>query len=113
MLEKAFSIDTVAPPSWELQIGHSLLLLRRFDEALTRFNQAVERAPKMGTTYVFLACAYVGLDRLDDASDTIKTALEITPQYTVKEASRIWPWRIEEDRNLILDSLRKAGLPEE
>ncbi len=50
--------------------------------------------------------------RLDDARGAIKTVLEITPQYSLKEVARIWPWRIDEDRNLILDSLRKAGLPE-
>ncbi len=113
MIEKAFSIDTFAPLAvWEFQVGCSHLLLRQYDQAIARFNRAVERVSTIAPTYLFLACAYVGLDRLDDASDAIKTALEIIPQYTVKEVARIWPWRIDEDRNLILDSLRKAGLPE-
>ncbi len=45
MLEKAFSIDTIAPPNWELQMGLSHLLLRQYDEALARFKRSVERIP--------------------------------------------------------------------
>ena len=88
------------------------MLLRQYDEALTRFNQAVERVPKFINTYVFMACAYVELDRLDDAKEIIKTALGISPQYTVKDVARIFAYRIDDDRNRLLGALRKAGLPE-
>ena len=112
MLEKARGIDTMAPPAWEYQVGHSHLLLRQYDEAIARFNRAVERAPMITPAYVFLARAYVELDRLDDANKAIKTVLKNTPQYTLKVAARRYPYRIDEDRNRFLDSLRKAGLPE-
>jgi TolB-like protein/Tfp pilus assembly protein PilF len=38
--------------------------------------------------------------------------LEFNPHYTVKEVAKRFPWRIDEHRNRILDSLRKAGVPE-
>ena len=112
MLEKAFSLDTFVSPVWEFQLGHSHFLLRQYDEALAKFHGVVELAPKFFGPYVLLACAYVELDRLDDADDAIKTLLGIIPHYTVKEAARIWPWRIDEVRERFLDGLRKAGLPE-
>ena len=112
MIETAFSIDTIAPPAWDFQMGHSHLLLRQYDQALAKLHRTVERAPMLGVGHLYLACAYVNLERLDDARDAIKTALEITPRYSLKEVARIWPWRIDEVRNRILDSLRKAGLPE-
>jgi len=62
--------------------------------------------------HLFLACTYVEVDRLHDARDAIEAALEITPQYTLKEAARIFPYRIDEVRERFLDNLRKAGLPE-
>jgi tetratricopeptide (TPR) repeat protein len=111
-MEKAFSIDTVVPPSWEYQVGCSRLLLRQYDVAIVRFNRAIERAPKFAPAYLFLACAYVELDQLDDANDAIKKALEISPQLTVNEFARILPIRIDEDNNRIFNGLRKAGLPE-
>ena len=112
MSEKAFSIETFTPPNWEFYAGHSYLLLRQYDEALTRLNSMVKRAPKFTPAHVRLAWAHVELNRLDDAREIIKTALEITPHYTLKEVARIFPYRVHEDRNRILDSLRKAGLPE-
>ncbi len=112
MLEKAISLDTFAPPTWEWNMGHSHLLLRQYDEAASRFLKTIERSPKFVHAFILLACAYVELDRLDDARGAIKTALEITPQYTLKEATRIFPYRIDEVRNHFLDSLRKAGMPE-
>ena len=74
--------------------------------------RAVERVPKFTNTYVFMACAYVELDRLDDARDTIKALLEVAPQYTLKDLARLYAYRVDEVRNRFLDSLRKAGLPE-
>jgi len=112
MLEKALSIDTIAPPNWEFHVGHSHFLLRHYDQALARLNRTVERIPKFTPAYVLLACTYAELDRLDDARGAIKTVLGLTPQYTVKEFARIYPFRIDEIRNRFLDGLRKAGLPE-
>ena len=112
MLEKAFSLETFVPPNWEYQAGHSHLLLRQYDQALAGFNRAIERAPKYTPAVLALAWAYVELDRLDDARKTIKTALEITPQFTVKELAKVFAYRIDEFRNRYLDSLRKAGVPE-
>ena len=112
MIEKALSLDTNSPPIWEYYAGHSHLLLRQYDQALTRFNRVVERIPKFTGAYLRLAFAYIEMDRTGDAIDVIKTVLEITPRYTVKEVARRFPYRIDEVRDRFLDNLRKAGLPE-
>ncbi len=115
MMEKAFSIETVVPPNWEFQMGHSHLLLRQYDEAFARFNRAIERAPKFYAAYLYLAWAYVELDRPDDAKTAIKAVLEIIPLYTLKEVARrhAYSYRLDEVRDRFLDSLREAGLPED
>ena len=114
MLDKAFSIDTMVPPSWEFQVGFSHLLLRQYDEAVSRFLIVIERSPKFKPAYVYLACAYVELDRLDDARGAIKTALETTTKFNLKNVARFFSvLRLDEVRNRFLDSLRKAGLPEQ
>ena len=112
MIEKAFSIDTVVPPNWEYQLGLSHLLLRQYDNAIAGFNRAIERAPKFIPAQFMLACAYVELNRLDDARNAIKTLSEVAPQLTVKEFARILPVRIDEVSNHIFDTLRTAGMAE-
>jgi adenylate cyclase len=42
MAKKAFSIEMIVPPNWEYQMGLSHLLLGQYDEAIARFNRAVE-----------------------------------------------------------------------
>jgi tetratricopeptide (TPR) repeat protein len=112
MLEKAFSLDTIALPNWEFQVGISHLLLGQYDDALARLNRMVERVPKFTPAYIHLAWAYPELDRLDDARNAIGKVLEITPEYTVKVADRIYPYHDDEVRDRVLDAMRNAGLPE-
>jgi adenylate cyclase len=112
MVEKAFSLDTFHPPNWEMYAGISHLLMRHYDKAVARFSRSIEQSPIYVHSHECLAWAYVELDRLDDARDSIKTVLEIKPNFTVQEAARIMPYRRDEDRNRALDALRKAGLPE-
>ena len=112
MMEKAFSIDTVVPPNWEYHVGLSRLILRQYDEAESRFLKTIERAPKYTPGYLLLAVTYAELDRLDDARDAMKTALEISPRHTVKAVAKNYPYRVDEVRDRILDGMRKAGMPE-
>ena len=109
MQERAFSIDTFAPPNWEYQMGLAHYLLREYDAAIARFNRAV---PKFSTAYAYLACAYAELDRPDDAGGAIAKLLEFSPRYTLKEIVRILAFRSDDVRDRILDGLRQAGLPQ-
>ncbi len=112
MMERALSIETFPPPSWEFQIGRSHLLLGQYDQAVTRFNRMVDHSPTFLPAYTHLAVAYFENDRIADARDAINTVLKISPQFTVNEAEKRLPYRNEKVRDRFLDSLRKAGLPE-
>jgi len=111
LIERAISLETFAPAIWEIFAGISYLMLRRYDEALTAINRAVQRLPNFLYAHLYLACLNAEMDRLDDAHNAIEKVLGIAPRYTVREADRILPYRIDEDRNRVLDALRKAGLP--
>ena len=87
MLEKAFSLETNYPGNWEFQLAHSHLLLRQYDEAITRLNRAVERIPKSYIPLVMLAWVYAELDRL--APRRVET-LSYRPQYELY----YWPLAI-------------------
>lgn len=112
MFEKAFNIETFVSPVWEMQSGLSYFLLGQNDRAVGRFLTAIARSPKILHAYTYLACTYVEMGQLDDAREIIKKALEIAPAYTLKMADKLFPYRLDDDRDRILDALRKAGLPE-
>ena len=111
-LEIAFRLDPLAPPSWLFMLGHSNYLLERHDDAITLMRQAVERVPGLHLAQLLLACLYIETGQEDQAAEQVKIALEATPQYTVQEADRIYPYLDDSVRTRFLDGLRKAGLPE-
>jgi adenylate cyclase len=113
MLERAFSLETFSPPVWDLQAGLSHFLLRQYDEAMEKLNQAVERAPMLMHAHLILASSYVELDQLDGARDEIEKLVEIIPSFSLKEADRIFPYRLDDVKRRVLATLRKAELPEE
>ena len=113
MLEKAFSLETFPPAIWEWQMGHAHLLLRQYDDALSRFHRAVAQAPKFMPAYTYLACAYGELNRLDDARKTIRTVLEFAPGFNRAVVERFFSgYRNNEDRDRLLVAFQKIELPE-
>jgi adenylate cyclase len=113
MMDKAVSLETYPPAIWEWQMGHAYLILRQYDEALTRFNRAIERAPKILPAHMHLACAYAELDRLDDARKVIRTILDFAPAFNIVNAERSFAaYRNDEDRDRLLGAFQKIGLPE-
>jgi tetratricopeptide (TPR) repeat protein len=112
MTRRAFGLSIFVPPLWDFYEGHSHLLLYRYDEAVSRFLKASEQIPKFTAASFRLAVAYVEMDRHAAARDVVATTLEITPQYTLRDIARVYPYRLDEDRHRFLDGLRRAGLPE-
>jgi len=112
MMEKALKIEPFTPPNWKFQIGRSYLLLGQYDQAIVQFRRMVEDAPKFIPAYTHLAFAYVETGRTEEASDAIKTVLQINSQFSVREIEKRLPYQNDDVRNRHLDSLRKAGLPE-
>jgi len=112
MISKAFSLAIFAPPLWIFYEGHSHLLLHHYEEAVSRFLTAIDQIPKFTAAYFRLAVAYVEMDRIEEAADIVKSALEISPQYTLSVIADIYPYRLEKDRVRFFEGLRKAGVPE-
>ena len=62
--------------------GEVLLGKRKYQEALTEFNKAIERDDSYHRYYYFRARAYRFLKRYDQAIKNFKKALNIFPEYT-------------------------------
>jgi adenylate cyclase len=108
----ALRLDPLSPPSWQFIYGRSFYHLGQFEKAASLIGPAVERLPSLTVARLFLACTYVALDRLDEAKAQIRHVVEAEPRYSIEVVDRVNPFRQDADRRRILDSLRKAGLPE-
>ena len=112
LIEQAIAIDIIPPPARDFGTGHAYLLMRRYDEAIAKFLQVLDRVPRFIPARVQLARAYGEMDRVSDANSMIAVLREVAPRYTVRSAQRMFPYSEEENRARLDDGLRKAGLPE-
>jgi adenylate cyclase len=80
--------------------------LRRFDETIVAGKKAQRHNTSYAGAYYCLASAFAHLGRDDEAREAVALLLEVDPAFTL--AAVIRPL----NRKLVIEGLRKAGLPE-
>jgi adenylate cyclase len=90
-------------------MGLAFISLRRFDEAVAAAKKSLRKNQAFTTAYRCLAAALAHLGRDAEASEAVLRILEFEPDFRVSEwTARTRQWRA----GLLVDGLRKAGLPE-
>jgi len=101
------------PPYWYyFNLGAIYRQKGQYEDALTEFKKSLQRSPDAYLSYLGLAAVYVFLDRQEEAEAAAKKVLEIYPSFSVGRASKAWPFKNPADLKILVDALRKAGLPE-
>jgi adenylate cyclase len=91
-----------------LGIGHALMGLRRFDEAIVVLKKALRQNPSFMPACRGLASAFAHLGRDAEAHAAAARVLEIDPAFTISAHIARGPKNVK----LFIEGLRKAGLPE-
>jgi adenylate cyclase len=110
-LERALRMSPVDP---RLHIpltgmGYALVELGRFDEAIVAGKKAQRQNSSFSPTYRCLAAAFAHLGRDAEAHEAAARVLEIDPAFTISA----WIARGgQSNAKLLIEGLRKAGLPE-
>jgi TolB-like protein len=90
-------------------IGSALIELRRFDEAIVAGKKAQRLNPAYQIPYRCLASAFAHLGRDVEAREAAARLLEVDPSFTISA----WIARGgQSNAKLMIEGLRKAGLPE-
>jgi adenylate cyclase len=90
-------------------MGQALIELRRFDEAITAGKKALSQSPSFSPGYRCLASAFAHLGRDAEACEAAARLLEFDPTFTLSG----WIARGgQSNSKLLIEGLRKAGLPE-
>ena len=109
--ERAVRMSPVDPQLYVTltNIGQALIELGRFDEAIVAGKKALRHNPSYVATYNCLASAFAHLGRDAEAHDATARVLEIDPAFTISA----WIARGgQSNAKLMIEGLRKAGLPE-
>jgi adenylate cyclase len=90
-------------------MAQTFIELRRFDEALAVGKKARRYNPSYSTAYRCLASAFAHLGRDAEAREAAARLLEADPAFTISS----WIARGgQSNAKLLIEGLRKAGLPE-
>jgi adenylate cyclase len=90
-------------------MGEALTQLHRFDEAIVAGKKAKRQNPSFSPTYRCLVSAFAHLGRDAEAREAAARLLEADPTFTISG----WIARGgQENSKVLIEGLRKAGLPE-
>ena len=90
-------------------MGLALIELGRFDEAIVAGKKALRQNPSFSPAYRCLASAFAHLGRDAEAREAAARLLELDPAFTISA----WIARGgQSNAKLMIEGLRKAGLPE-
>jgi adenylate cyclase len=90
-------------------IGYAFTELRRFDEAVAAGKKALRQNPLFSPAHRCLASAFAHLGRDEEAREVAARLLEFDPAFTISA----WIARGgQSNAKLMIEGLRKAGLPE-
>jgi adenylate cyclase len=89
-------------------IGYALIELRRFDEAVAFFKRARRQNSSDPQVLGGLASALTHLGRDAEAREALARMPEVNPHFTIST----WPSWAAQSYKLLIEGLRKAGLPE-
>ena len=87
----------------------ALIELRRFDEAVVEGKKALHQSPSFSTAYRLHAPAFAHLGRNAEAGEAAARLLEVDPVFTI---SAFIARGGQSNSKLLIEGLRKAGLPE-
>jgi adenylate cyclase len=90
-------------------MGMALIELRRFDQAIVVGKKALRHNPSHSSAYRCLASAFAHLGRDAEAHEAAARLLEVDPAFTISEYIARGG---QSNVRLMIEGLRKAGLPE-
>ena len=114
LVERAMALGPLDPSFYMylMVAGWAHLFSGRPAQALELAERSAALYPDWDSTYWGLIPAYVQLDRLPEARAALAKFLSLAPGMTVSGLRQLLPLRSHASLEMVLDGLRKAGLPE-
>jgi adenylate cyclase len=112
IFKKAVALSPIPHPRAQSHLCIASRKARRYEEAVTVCRQLLQREPNHVLAHLTLAATFVETEKIEEARAEITEVLRIDPKYNVKVVPRSFPWKDQAEVDRLIDSLRKAGLPD-
>jgi adenylate cyclase len=112
-LQKARRLDPFEQTTnYSLLFGVGYRMTGRYEEAVEEWMKAVQRDPNAWPTHLCLAIGYTLLGRAAEAHFEVEEVLRINPDFSVEYWDKTTFYKNQADKDLIIEAIRKAGIPE-
>jgi tetratricopeptide (TPR) repeat protein len=112
--ERAMRLSPMDSEMFRMQFGMALshFVARRFDEASTWAEKAFREWPVYALAIAFIAASHALAGRTDEAQQAAEHLRKLDPARRLSTVGDWIPFHRPEDAAMLVDGLRKAGLPE-
>jgi adenylate cyclase len=112
VLKNAIRLNPI-PPGWYLgRLGDAYRFTRQYEKAVHEYKKSIQLQPDDLVSHLNLAVCYVKLGREADARAEAAEVVRINPKFSVVSYAKHIPLKDEASKKLLIDDMRKAGLPE-
>ena len=93
-------------------LAYALLIKGEYDKALEVARRTAREMPRWMGAWRSLVVASVQTERLQEAQEAVRRMLLLAPNHSISQSRSALPFRDKRVCDMIVDALRKAGLPE-
>jgi adenylate cyclase len=111
-METAMRLSPNRPQAYFFILGTAYFGLGRYEDAAKMFKKALERNPSAQRPRMWLAATYSMLDQIEDAEWEASEILSLNPNFSISQIGRVIPFKNPAHLEILINGLRKAGLPE-
>ena len=110
--EQALRLNPIPPSTYFRTLGAAYNFAGRYEDGIMAFKKALNRSPNDLLSHVGLAQAYSLAGRMAEAQAEAEQVLKINPRFSLEYYEKQWSYKNQADKDLVIYSLRKTGLPE-
>ena len=110
-IQTAMRLNPHQPQAYFFILGTVYFGLKRYDDAAAAFKKALVRNPSAQRPRMWLVATYSKLGSADNAEWEAAELLALDPDFSVNRMSKVLPFKKSSHLEILLDGLRKAGLP--
>jgi adenylate cyclase len=110
LFQKAIRLNPLGPTWYFHNFGNALRITGRFEEAISAYKKALQRAPDNIMAHVGLLVTYSMTGREKEARAEAAEVLRINPKFSLDFWAKTSLIKEQSERDKIFNALRKAGL---
>lgn len=111
LMEKAMRLNPQYSANYPFHLGLCHYVQKDYKEAISAFEQALERNPASQRANIWLAASYAQNGRQEDAEWALNEVLTMNPDLNIQAATDAVPFTDTIAQQLFKTGLKRAGLP--